>query len=80
MGLISNLKSIIHNSQDADFENYIYTKVYASTNANVTINSTPILLVAGVVLDIRVNNITPDANVFLIGVNNSVIFPDNVKL
>ncbi len=80
MGLITNLKTVIHNSQDADFENYIYTKVYSSANATVTINSTSILLVSGVVLDVRVTNITPDPNVYLIGVNNSVIFPNNIQL
>lgn len=61
------MNKIIHLSSDADFDNYVYTSVYASANATIAINGNTVALLSGLVLNILVSSIDSNANVYLIG-------------
>ena len=77
---LNNRASVIHNTQNLDFNNYIYTKVYSSSDTTVTINSTSVDLVKGVVLNMNIYEITPNPNVYLMGLNKNTLFPKYVNL
>ena len=62
-----NLEQVIHPAADANFDEYVYVKVYASSAATPTINGTEVGLIAGVTLDILVKTISSTANTFVIG-------------
>lgn len=84
MGLGNNLGTVIHNLPDSDFENFVYYRVYASGDTEVTINEDlPVLIREGIVLDIAI--VTIEANtpsdVFLIGSPRpyKLVDPFNIK-
>lgn len=58
---------IIHESGNADFDNFVYTKVYAGAAATPTINGTAVTMAAGTSIEIVLGNISNTANVYVIG-------------
>lgn len=56
-----------HRSDAANFNDYLYTQVYAANNTITTINGTKIYLPAGVILDIVVETIECNPDVYLLG-------------
>lgn len=77
---LNNITSVIHNSQNADFKNYVYTKIYSSSDTEVTINSTEVELVKGTILNLRIYNTSLNPNVYLIGLDKNMLFPKNLNL
>lgn len=66
MGILKD-NSIIHESSNADFSNYVYTQVYAGDDASVDINGTTVTMKGGSIIDIRVKSISSTANIYVIG-------------
>lgn len=66
MALHNGIYSIIHAAGDADFNNYVYTKVYAGAATTATINGVSVTMAAGSDLDIKVRSIA-GANVYVLG-------------
>lgn len=66
MGLLKD-NSIIHTAALADLTAFTYTQVYSSGALSPTINGVVVIMTAGLVLDIRVRDISPTAGVFVIG-------------
>lgn len=65
--------NIIKPSNEADFDNEYYTRVYAGADATPTINGISVPMIKGGVIDIIVKNISPTPNIFVLGTNASVI-------
>ena len=68
--MIKYLERTIHASADADFDNFAYTKVYASSAATPTINGTEVPMIAGGQINVLVQSISSTANVFVLGKRN----------
>lgn len=62
-----DLSNKISSATNADFNNYVYTRVYASANATPTINGTVVTMVGGSSIEILVKSISATPNVYVIG-------------
>jgi hypothetical protein len=74
---MNNLNSVIHDAYtQADLTKFLYTKIYSSVSTTITLNGTSVPLTPGVVLDIRVKDISVSTSgVFLIGSPLTVFDP-----
>tara|TARA_R110000851_G_scaffold172952_13_gene319263 strand:+ start:567 stop:797 length:231 start_codon:yes stop_codon:yes gene_type:complete len=61
------INHVIHLTTDVDFNIYVYTQVYAGTNASPTINGDVVDMFAGTTFDILVKTISSTPNVYLLG-------------
>lgn len=59
--------SFIASASTADFNNYIYTEVYAGADATPTINGVVVTMAAGTSIEIKVKSISATPNVYLLG-------------
>ena len=74
MALHTGVYSIIHAAADADFDNFVYLKVFAGADATPTINDVVVTMAASSTLDLSVKSISATADVFLLGNKKDVTF------
>jgi hypothetical protein len=73
--MLNVMNSIIHSATNANFQDYIYTQVYASADTTININGQSITLPKGLLLTLNIRSIGSSANVFLLGDSQSLLNP-----
>lgn len=66
MGFPTKFPTIIHAAPDADFNKYVYFKVYAGSSTTAIINGTSVIMAAGSIIEIPVTSIS-GSNVYVLG-------------
>lgn len=64
-----DLARVIHASVDADLDNFVYTKVYAASAQTAVINGVSVPMIAGVQLEILIEDIGSTTGIFVLGRN-----------